>query len=281
MGTGIRITSDEPSQRFTLTGDVRLRGGEIFYLERNFYIREGTLSFKENEVQFNPRISARAEIRDQAEVGPVTISMIIENAPLTSFSPRFVSTPPLSQLEIYSLLGQVPQGEGEQRNLATSVAIDSLAQFAVIGRLQRQIRGFLGLDMFSMRTQVLQNVVLQVTGNQPNTVDSSYRVGNYFDNSTIFMGKYFGADLFGEAMLSFKYDDKKGTWGGMVLEPEIGLEMSNPLFDIRFNMVPLHPENLFMDDVSFSLIWRRSGNDLAEIFRKAGESLAEQWRSSF
>jgi hypothetical protein len=95
------------------------------------------------------------------------------------------------------------------------------------------------------------------------------------------MGKYFGADLFGEAMLSFKYDDKKGTWGGVVLEPEIGLEMSNPLFDIRLNMAPIHPENLFMDDVSFSVIWRRSGNDLAEIFRKAGENLAEQWRSSF
>jgi hypothetical protein len=281
MGTGIHVTSDAVSRRFTLTGDVKLRGGEIFYLERNFYIREGTLFFSENEVQFDPRITARAEIRDQAEIGPVTISMIIDNAPLRSFSPRFVSIPPLSQLEIYSLLGQVPQGEGSQRNLATSVAIDSLAQFTVIGRLQRQVRDFLGLDMFSMRTQLIQNVVMQITGNQPSTVDSPNRVGNYFDNSTIFMGKYFGADLFGEALLSFKYDENKIDWGGLVLEPEIGLEISNPLFDIRFNMAPQHPENLFMDDVSFSLIWRKSGENLSDIFRKAGENIAGFWRNSF
>ncbi|MDR0496480.1 MAG: translocation/assembly module TamB [Treponema sp.] len=260
QGTGIHVTSDAAVHRFTMTGDVKLRGGELFYLERNFYIREGTLFFRENEVQFDPRITARAEIRDQSDVGPVIISMLIDNAPLKSFTPRFVSTPPLSQLEIYSILGQVPQGEGEQRNLATSVAIDSLAQFTVIRRLQRNVRDYLGLDMFSMRTQLLQNVLLQVTGGQlwNNTDDRAYRVGNYFDNSTIFAGKYFGTDLFGEAMIAFKYDENKLTWGGLVLEPEFGLEISNPLFDIRFSMAPLHSENLFIDDVSFSLIWRRT-----------------------
>jgi hypothetical protein len=180
-------------------------------------------------------------------------------------------------------LGQVPQGqgEGEQRNLLASVAIDSLAQFAVIGRLQRQVRNFLGLDMLSMRTQLIQNVVLQVTGSQPNPVDTPFRVGNYFDNSTIFLGKYFGADLFGEALISFRYDEKRIDWGGLVVEPELGLEISNPLFDIRLNMVPQHPENLFMDDISFSLIWRKSGYNLTDIFRKSGENLAGLWRNSF
>jgi hypothetical protein len=260
MGTGIFVTSDSMAKRFTINGDVRLRSGEIFYLERNFYIREGTLFFRENEVDFDPKISARADIRDQAEIGPVTISMIIDNAPLRSFSPRFVSTPPLSQLEIYSLLGQTPQGEGEQRNLAASVAMDSLAQFTVINRLQRQVRNFLGLDMLSMRTQLLQNFVFQAAGSQfsGNTSDSPYRLGNYFDNTTVFLGKFIGTDLFGEAILSFKYDENKIDWGGLVLEPELGFELRNPLFDIQFNMVLQHPENLFIDDVSFSLVWRRS-----------------------
>ena len=259
MGTGINITSDTDAKRFTLTGDVQLRSGEIFYLERNFYIREGTLFFRENEVQFDPSITARAELRDRSESGPVIISMIIDNAPLKSFTPRFVSNPPLSQLEIYSILGQYPQGEeGEQRNLATSVLIDSLAQFTVIQRLQRQVRDFLGLDMLSMRTQLLQNVVIQATQLTDTTTDRTYRLGNYFDNTTVFIGKYFGAEIFGEAMLSFRYEENKMEWGGLVLEPELGLEMRNPLFDIRFNMAPLHPENMFVDDVSFSLIWRRS-----------------------
>jgi len=261
MGTGIHVTSDSMAKRFTLNGDVKLRSGEIFYLERNFYIREGTLFFRENEAEFDPKISARAEIRDQATVGPVTISMIIDNAPLRSFSPRFVSTPPLSQLEIYSLLGQAPQGgEGDPRNLATSAVMDSLTQFAVINRLQRQVRNFLGMDMLSMRTQLLQNVVFQAAGGQFTNSASGkpFRLGNYFDNTTVFLGKYIGTDLFGEAMLSFKYDENKIDWGGLVLEPELGFELRNPLFNIQFNMVLIHPENLFINDVSFSLVWRRT-----------------------
>jgi len=260
LGTGISITTDAVAQRYSMIGDVKLRSGEIFYLERNFYIREGTLFFRENETQFDPFITARAEIRDQADIGPVTISMMIDNAPLRSFTPRFISSPSLSQMEIYSILGQNPQGDGDSRNLATSAVFDSLAQFTVIGRLQRQLRNFLGLDMLSLRTQLLQNMLIQVAGSRTsgNSTGREYRVGNYFDNTTVFIGKFFGSELFGEAMFSLKYDENKLDWGGLVIEPEFGLEMRNPLFDIRFTMLPVHPENMFIDDVSFSFIWRRT-----------------------
>ena len=262
LGTGVHVTSDSMAKRFTLNGDVKLRSGEIFYLERNFYIREGTLFLRENEAEFDPKISARAEIRDQAKTGPVTISMIIDNSPLRSFSPRFVSAPPLSQLEIYSLLGQAPQGgEGTPRNLAmaTSAVMDSLTQYAV-NRLQRQVRNFLGMDMLSLRTQLLQNVVIQAAGGQffENASDRPYRLGNYFDNTTVFIGKYIGTGMFGEAMLSFKSDENKIDWGGLVLVPELGFELRNPLFDIQFSMVLMHPENLFINDTSFYLVWRRT-----------------------
>jgi hypothetical protein len=166
-------------------------------------------------------------------------------------------------MEIFYFLGQNPAGGeaggGERRNPLSSVAFDSLAQFTVIRRLQREVRNFLGLDMFSIRTQVLQNVVMQATGGRTDDpAERPYRAGNYFDNTTVYIGKYFGADLFGQAMLSFKYDENKLTLGGLKLEPELGLEMRNPLFDIRFNLVPLHPENWFVNDASFSLIWRRT-----------------------
>jgi hypothetical protein len=114
--------------------------------------------------------------------------------------------------------------------------------------------------MLSVRTQVFQNMVLQVTGTMFETTDPDvpYRVGNYFDNSTVFIGKYFGAAMFGQAILSFRYDGNKQSFGGLSIEPEIGLEMRSPLFDISFNMVPLHPENWFIDGISFSVIWRRT-----------------------
>jgi hypothetical protein len=269
LGTGIHITSDEVSRRFSLQGDVKLRSGEIFYFDRSFYIREGMLFFNENEIQFDPRISARAEIRDQSNEGPVTIALIINNAPLRSFTPRFESSPPLSQLEIFSILGQVPGdasgGTGDRGNLLVSTSVDALTQFTVMRRLQRGLRNFLGLDMLSLRTQVLQNVVFQAAGinqnrrrEQETVTERQMRAGNYFDNTTVFIGKYIGSDVFVQSLFSFRYDENKQTWGGLKLEPDIGLEMQSPLFNIGVNLVPLHPENWFIEDVSFSLTWRRS-----------------------
>ena len=269
MGTGINVNSDTGDGSFSVTGDVKLRSGEIFYLERNFYLREGVLFLNESELEFDPRISARAEIRDQAEDGPVTIAMIIENAPLMYFTPRFESNPALSQFEIFSILGQNPQGDLDsgQRNVFLS-GIDFLAQSILFRRFQRQVRDLLGVDMFSMRTTVFQNLILQVPGNSSQeNAERPARFGNYFDNSTVFIGKFFGADIFGEALLSFKYDEAQQTFGGMKLEPELGLEMRNPLFDIRLGVAPqgmygmlprFHPENMFINDISFSLVWRRT-----------------------
>jgi hypothetical protein len=226
-------------------------------MERNFYLRQGTLFLNENETRFEPRISARAEIRDQSGDGPVTISMIIDNSPLMSFTARFESTPALSQVEIYSLLGQSQSGSagdpGQDASVIIALTADALTQFTVMRTVEREVRNFLRLDMFSMRTRVLQNLAFQVTGLQPN-----YGVGNYFDNTTVFFGKYLGSNVFVESLLTLKYDPEKTTWSGLTLEPEIGLEMRNPLFDIRMNMLLLHPENMFIDDITFTLIWRRS-----------------------
>ena len=261
MGSVIHITADVDSRRFNVNGDVRLRSGEIFYLERNFFLREGTLFFRENETQFDPLISARAEIRDHADVGPVTISLILENAPLRTFMPRFVSSPPLSQTEIFALLGQSPHADGGQMVLAA--AGDALFHFLAVQRFQRRARDLLGLDMLSMRTRFVQNYwILQQQDARSQVeginIDRSHRLGNYFNNSTVFMGRYIGADLFGEALITFQYDPLNPDWGGVVLQPEIALEMQTPLFDIRFSINPLGTENWFMEDISFSLIWRRS-----------------------
>jgi hypothetical protein len=261
IGTGVRITSDTVTGRYGVSGDVSLRSGEIFYVQRSFYIREGLLSFNENEIQFDPRITVRAEVRDRADDGPVIISMLVDNAPLKSFTARFESTPPLSQIDILSLLGQnitgsPSEGGGILQN-ALLASTDVLAQFSVVRWLEQHVRNFLGADMFSIRTQVLQNAVLRVTGLQ-DPIDRNGRVGNYFDNTTVFLGKYFGPDMFGQAMLSLRYDENQPDWGGLTPELDLGIELRGPLFDIRWNFTPRHWENIFINDHSFTLVWRRS-----------------------
>jgi hypothetical protein len=263
MGDTIVLTSDSSSDRFTLTGDVSLRSGEVFYFQRSFYIREGVLVLNENEVKFDPLLSARAEIHDRGEEGLVTIAMIIDNAPLSSFTPRFESNPPLSQMEIISLLGQNLTGVAGEGNSGSRLVLgsaDLLIQSRVIRRFEREVRNLLNLDMFSIRTQILQNAVIRMTGSQEQAPDNRSQFGNYFDNTTIFFGKYIGADMFFQTMLSLRYDPAKpdGTAGGLKIEPDIGIEWRGPLFNIQWNLVPQHPENLFIDDLSFTLNWKWS-----------------------
>jgi hypothetical protein len=282
-GTGIQVTSDNLASRYTVTGDVSLRSGEIFYFQRSFYIREGTLMFNESDTHFEPLISARAEVRDRTDDGPVIISMIVENAPLMSFMPRFESNPSLSQIDIFSILGQnfIVEAEDSQTDIVRNLAVSSsdfLAQFYLYRRAERVIRDLLHLDMFSARTQVLQNMLFYSTGLQ-SQVDRMSGVGNYFDNTTVFLGKYFGPDVFGQAMFSFRYDENRTDFGnlseeglslgsGVSLEADIGVEFRGPLLDFQLNFGPRHLENMFIDDLSLSISWKRSFYNLSDLWKE-------------
>ena len=258
MGTRLRVTADSLAQQYSLVSDVKIRSGEIFYFERSFYIRSGMLVFRENEMRFAPRLTARAEVRDRTDDGPVTISMIVDNAPLLSFTARFESSPSLSQMEILALLGQNIAGNqfgGESTEAAwraaTSSIGDFMAQFYVVRQFERVVRSFTRLDMFSVRTQVLQNAFLMSTGIMQTPVDRNASVGNYFDNTTVFGGKYVGQDMFIQGMLSMRYDANKV--GSIALAPDIGIELQNPLFSIRWDFNPAHPENWYFSDNSITL----------------------------
>ncbi|MDR2631314.1 MAG: translocation/assembly module TamB [Spirochaetaceae bacterium] len=259
-GANLAVKIDTQTDRYTVVGDVRLRSGEIFYIQRSFYLREGTLYFNEDELKFEPQISARAEIREYADEGPVTISLIIDRSPLESFQTKFESTPPLSQIDIISILGQNltgPAGAGGSDVLANMLAASSdfLAQFQVVRRLERYVRDFTRLDMFSFRSQVLQNAVLGATRRQAPD-DRMSLVSNYFDNTAVFLGKYIGSDMFFQSMFSLRYDENKKTMGGYAFEPDFGIELRSPLFDIRWDFVPRHPEYMFVNDHSITLTWR-------------------------
>lgn len=265
-GSIIQVNSDSETGRFSLNGNISLRGGEVFYFQRSFYIRSGQLAFNENEIRFDPRIALRAEIRDRTANGPVTISLIIDNAPLSNFTPRFISEPPLSQIDIFALLGQNVLGS-ETANTASSLqdavlsaSSDLLAQFNVVRVFEQNIRDTLSLDMFSIRTQVLQNALLQASGLVSTPVDRTASLGNYFDNTTLYLGKYFGPDFFVQSMVSLRYDPEKenSLFGGLTVEPEVGAELRSPLFTVNWNFVPKAGDPLFIKSQSVTISWKWS-----------------------
>ena len=275
MGTVFRVTADTQAGQYSMNSDIKIRSGELYYFERSFFIREGSMIFRENEMQFSPLISARAEIRDRTDTGPVTITMIIENEPLFSFVPRFETMPSLSQLEIYTILGQnlnSVQGNDSTdaatrfilvstTDILTQVVANSdvFSQFVSLRQFERQVRNFLHLDMFNVRTRLLQNaVVTGATRLEQTPVDRNNSVGNYFDNTTVFIGKYIGQDMFAQLMLTMRYDENDTTFGGIRFEPDIGIELQSPYFNIRWDFFPNHPENLWVNDNSITLSWSKS-----------------------
>ncbi|MDR1837481.1 MAG: translocation/assembly module TamB [Treponema sp.] len=276
MGTRFLVSFDSQTRQYSLISDINVRSGEFYYMDRNFYIRQGSITFRENETQFNPVINARAEIRDRSASGAVTIYMIVENQPLLSFVPRFESSPSLTQLEIYSILGQnlntLPGYENNtdaaQRFFLTSTTdivtqlisgSDLFAQFGFVRQFERQLRNFLHLDMLSIRTRLLSNAVaLGASGLWQSTVDRSNSVGNYFDNTTVSIGKYIGRDMFVHGTLTMRYDENSKTTGGLKFEPDIGIEWQSPFVTIRWDFFPYHPENWWVNDHSITLRWSKS-----------------------
>ena len=289
IGTVVYVSSDNRAGQFSINSNVKIRSGEVFYFDRSFYIRQGNIQFRENEMQFNPIFSARAEIRDRADSGPVTISMIVNNQPLLSFEPRFEASPALSQLEIYSILGQnlntiqneEESGIAQQRFLLTSTTdiltqvistSDVFGQLVFMRRFERRVRDFLRLDMFSVRTRFLQNAV--VTGaagftdnsdnNNNNNMERRNRVGNYFDNTTVFIGKYIGQNMFIQGMLTMRYDENSALLGGITFEPDIGIELQSPFINIRWDFIPSYQDKWWLKragivaDNSFTLTWSKS-----------------------
>ncbi|MDR0376911.1 MAG: translocation/assembly module TamB domain-containing protein [Spirochaetaceae bacterium] len=254
-GTVVKITSDSETSRFSINGDIDIRSGSLFYGQRSFYIREGTLSFNENEIQFDPRLTVRAETRDRIDDEPVTISLIVDNAPLRSFTPRFEASPPLSQVEILSLLGQnltgLPAEGGEGVGVQNIVfsGVDFLSQSVVFRPLERIIRNVTGLDMFSFRFPIAQNFI----ASQWIPIDNERR-GNYFDNTAVFFGKYVSSDMFVQGSVLLQYDENNLEMGGYTFEADLGIELRSPLFDIRWNVSPLNYQTFF--DASFTLTWR-------------------------
>ena len=67
-------------------------------------------------------------------------------------------------------------------------------------------------------------------------------IGNFLDNSTVYVGKYFGDAIYADAMLQVVYDeskfDKNRFLSGLKLQPEIGFEMNSPYATIRWSISP-------------------------------------------
>ena len=177
-------------------------------------------------------------------------------------APRIESSPPLSDTEIASVLGSYVYSDesGQDRpDLRSTLALtgDILARLTVIGDLERALRETLAVDLFAIRSQILQNLVFDRLNVVNNELDGVVSLGDYLNNTTIFIGKYLTDDLFLEFLLQFNTNNAGSGEGVFGITPEIefGLEMATPLFLMRWTFFPRNPQRLFLVDHTFEFSW--------------------------
>jgi hypothetical protein len=154
----------------------------------------------------------------------------------------------------------VNRAESQGVGMAALMYSDILGQNLVLRPFEQKVRQVLNLDMFSVRTQILQNLVAQkVLGTTVNPLD----------NTSVSLGKYLGNDLFLEMLVRLQQPQIPVAvitpGGGLIaastqLQPdlELSLEWATPFFLLDWSFQPQHPETMFLSDNSLSFSWRIS-----------------------
>ena len=253
----LAVTYDSLNGDFSLKGTALLRGGSVFYIQRNFYLKNATMEFDENADQFDPKVSLEAETRSRSDTGPVIITLRAIDRRLSDLTFTLESVPTMSEATIIQLLGQNLLGMSASGQVDLGRALvensDLIPQLNVMSVLERNLQDVLGLDLFMVRSQVFQRWLYDFSGLSGSATSTT--LADYLDNTEIVGGKYIGDKLFFQVMLSLA-SDPLATGTSLSLDSEFSLEWKAPHFTLYWSIQPKHPETLFIEDQSFSFLWR-------------------------
>ncbi|WP_027727760.1 translocation/assembly module TamB domain-containing protein [Treponema sp. C6A8] len=247
----LTVSVDTYDQAYAVDGNVGVRTGDIAYLNRSFYIKGGRIKFNQEDL-LNPLVSLRAETRERDDNGKtVTISMNVENQYLRELSPRFSASPAKSESEIRKLLGQIAIADSSDKNGMSGTNLlfaagDYAIQSSVGRKIENSLREVLNFDIFSVRTNVLQNTLSYGVRRNSSSSKEVFTIGNLLDNSTVYMGKYLGSSLYFDTMLHLSLDETVQSYEELTasnslnlnFQPEFGLELESPFVNIRWSVSP-------------------------------------------
>jgi hypothetical protein len=258
--SSLDIRYDQATSDYSLKGTVALRGGEVFYVQRDFFLKNGKIVFNEGTDRFEPRVTLLAELRDRNENGPLKITLKAENAPLSTFKPTLSSDPTMSETEIATMMGQSMFGaEGDKGPDMRTTAISAsefIPQFNVSRVLEDKIRDAAGLDMFYLRTQVLQNWLIDMSASKP--TDNANPLARYFDRTSVYMGKYLNDSIFAYGSMGLRESTPLVGIVTSTLNYELGLELDAPFGRITWALAPDDWTTLKWTDQSLTLSWKIS-----------------------
>ena len=148
--------------------------------------------------------------------------------------------------------------------LLASLTSDVVSRIGFLEPLERRVREALGLDLLSIRTQMVQNLLLEKVFPPGAALDNATpTLGKYLGNTELAVGKYIGNDVFLEMMVRLRTagpdaQQSFALMSGLESDFEISIEWDTPFFILDWSFLPKHPEDLFLTDNTIGLRWRLS-----------------------
>lgn len=244
--TGFHFLYDSQTHERAFNGSLSFRSGEIYYFQKSFFITEGSIDFPSSGADMSAmRLNFRARLRSYNSDGEkVDIYLVLNNSTIDNLNPIFESSPQMSTEEIMSVLGAsiLPSSSYGSTGLASVASlvtsgVDVLNRMGIINTssyadLGPVVRDSLGIDIFSVKTNILENFILN-TMLSPSGFSYS-PLATYLDNTSIYIGKYLTGGLYLQAMVYLQavdpsYNDNSFLSDDLSLDIEISLEWDNPM----------------------------------------------------
>ena len=272
-GQTLNISVDTKARTFSMTGKASIRDGSIYYFDSKFNITEGSINFNEDQDTFNPYLNIEAEIDAVNSNGDdVTIYMGYRNPVLDEFVPYFRSFPSMQEEEIVALLGQslIPYDESGNTDVSRAlVATGTMVggSYGFLRPIENSLKQTLHLDNVTIKTEILENALADQISRDSSSTESgsSYRMAQYLDNTSIYLGKFVGDSLYLSAGVVVDYDQLYGlrSYGnGIDLLPDLTIEMRTPFFMVYWNYNKRNASDFYNTDIipnnAIGLEWRYS-----------------------
>jgi len=253
----LRVAFDMARGDYSLKGLTSLRGGSVFYIQRNFYLKTATIEFDEDSGQFDPKVNLEAETRSSSDSGTVVITLRAADRRLFDLYFTLESVPVMSESDIQQMLGQNLVGTTSDGTVDIGRVIvensDLIPQLNVASILERNLQTLLGLDLFVVRSLVFQRWLYDLSGLSGSTTPTT--LADYLDDTSVVAGKYIGDKLFAQLMLTLSANPLASTTA-LSLDSDISLEWKAPHFTLQWSLQPKNLDSLFIEDQSFSFLWR-------------------------
>lgn len=256
--SSLRVLLDGETGDLSFKGTAQLRGGDVFYIQRDFYLKTAKIVFNETNDKFDPLVTLEAERHERKDQSPVLISLKAESQPISAFAPKLsADDPSLTQAEIVNILGSgllgVSEGGTVDWKAAAIAGSEFVPQLNVTKTFENKVREVFGLDVFFLQSQVVQRWLIDIS--ETSSAASSNSLASYLDGTSLFLGKYLGDSVFVHASAGLE-KDPLARMGLLRLDSELGVDFETPFGRLVWSISPESPENLFISDQSLSLSWK-------------------------